>query len=184
MAMQPASHLAVDIPILETERLRLRRHQVEDFPACARMWADPSVTRYIRETPFSAEETWARLLRNIGLWPALGFGYWVVEQRNTGEYVGEVGFADHKRDLKPSLEGIPEIGWVFASEAQGKGFATEAVRVAIAWADSNFRGKRTACIIAPDNAPSIKVARKFGYREFAHTTYHGHPTVLYMRDRM
>lgn len=148
------------------------------------MWADPKVTRYIRETPFTAEETWTRLLRFIGHWALLGFGYWAVEERETGEFIGEVGFADYKRDLKPSLEGMPEIGWVFASQAHGMGFATEAVRAAIIWGDSEFGGKRTACIIAPDNRASIRVAAKCEYREFEHTTYHGHPAVIYVRDRL
>lgn len=180
--MPDTSHLAVDVPILETERLVLRRHQVEDFPACARMWADPGVTRYIRETPFTEEETWSRLLRFIGHWAVLGFGYWAVEQRETGTFIGEVGFADYKRDLKPSLDGMPEIGWVFATAAHGKGFATEAVKAAIAWGDAQFGKKQTACIIAPDNAASIRVALKCGYKEIVHTTYHGHATVMYTRN--
>jgi len=147
------------------------------------MWGDPNVTRYIRETPFTAEETWTRLLRFIGHWALMGFGYWAVEEKATDEYIGEVGFADYRRDLKPSLDGIPEIGWVFASHVHGKGFATEAVRAAIAWGDSAFGTKTTACIITPGHAASIRIAVKNGYQEFANTTYHGHPTVMYMRSR-
>jgi len=51
------------VPPLETARLRLRGHRVEDFAACAAMWADPVVTRYIGGRPFTAEEVWTRLLR-------------------------------------------------------------------------------------------------------------------------
>lgn len=180
--MPQASHLAVDIPILETARLRLRAHQAEDLLECARMWSDPKVTQYIRATPFSAEETWSRLLRFVGHWTLLGFGYWVIEQKETGTFLGEVGFADYRRDMTPSLEGIPEIGWVLAAHAHGKGFATEAVDAVITWGDTHFGKKRTACIIAPDNAPSIGVAAKCGYREFQWTTYHGDPTIIYVRD--
>jgi RimJ/RimL family protein N-acetyltransferase len=180
--MPQASHLAVDVPILETARLRLRPHRVEDFPQSARMWSDPKVTQYIRSTPFTAEETWSRLLRYIGHWTLLRFGYWAIEQKETGTFVGEVGFADYRRDLVPSLEGMPEIGWGLVPDAHGKGFATEAVGAAITWGDSHFGKKRTACIIAPDNAPSIGVAVKCGYREFQWTTYHGDPTIIYVRD--
>lgn len=180
--MPQASRFTVEIPVLETPRLRMRRHQLEDFPECARMWSDPSVTRYIRETPFSEEETWTRLLRFVGHWALLGFGYWAVEDKATGAYIGEVGFGDYHRDLKPSLKGMPEIGWVLAAHAHGRGFATEAVRAASAWGDSHFTGKRTACIISPENAGSIRVAMKCGYTEWERTTYHGHPAVLYLRD--
>lgn len=178
------SPLKIDVPILETKRLLLRRHTAEDFPDSAAMWGDPQVTRFIRETPFTPEETWTRLLRFIGHWALLGFGYWALEEKASGRFLGEVGFADYKRDLKPSLDGIPEIGWVLTSHAHGKGFATEAVTAAIAWGDAKFAERRTACIIAPDNAASIRVAVKCGYREFQQTTYHGHAAVMYVRDRV
>src|SRR4051794_8967766 len=73
-------------PILETARLRLRGHGLDDFPQSATMWADPKVVRYIRPTPFTEEETWARLLRYVGHWALLGDGFWVVEDKNTGEF--------------------------------------------------------------------------------------------------
>src|ERR1700740_1278177 len=108
----------VEVPTLETERLRLRGHRIDDFADCAAMWGDPQVTPHIRENPFTEEESWTRLLRYIGHWALLGFGYWVVQQKQTGRFLGEVGFADYKRDLRPALKDIPEIGWVFASQAQ------------------------------------------------------------------
>jgi len=180
--MPPVSQLVVNVPTLETNRLRLRGHRLEDYPHSARMWSDPNVTRYIRGTPFTAEETWSRLLRYIGHWTLLGFGYWVVEQKEDCAFVGEVGFADYRRDISPSLEGMPEIGWVLAPNVHGKGLATEAVQAAVAWADGHFGRRQTACIIAPDNLPSIRVAEKAGYRERARTTYQANPTVMYMRD--
>lgn len=170
-----------EVPILETQRLRLRRHHLDDFADVAAMWADPNVTKQIRDQPFTREESWTRLLRYVGHWVLLGFGYWVVEDKQTGQFLGEVGFADYKRDLKPSLEEIPEIGWVLNAEAHGKGYATEAVHAVVAWGDTHFGANKTACIIAPENAASIRVAEKCGYREFQKTTYHGQPTVIFTR---
>ena len=82
------------VPLLETERLRLRGHRLEDLSDSAAMWADPRVTQYIRPRPFTAEESWARLLRYIGHWALLGFGYWVIEEKATGKFIGECGFAN------------------------------------------------------------------------------------------
>ena len=112
-------------PVLETPRLRLRPHRVEDFEALANLWADPAVTRFIGK-PSTREESWARLLRYGGLWPLLGFGYWAVEDRETGAYLGDVGFADFHRALDPAPPALPEIGWVLAPAAHGRGLATEA----------------------------------------------------------
>jgi RimJ/RimL family protein N-acetyltransferase len=172
----------IEVPVLETERLRLRGHRVQDFAHSAAMWADPVVIRHTVGKPLSEEECWTRFLRYVGHWALLGFGYWVAEEKATGKFVGEIGFADYKRDLEPSLKGIPESGWVLASHAHGKGYATEAVRAVVAWGDARFSSRRTACIIAPENVASIRVAEKCGYREFARTTYKGHAVVMFERE--
>ena len=70
--------------------------------------------RHISGRPCTEEETLARILRNIALWPMLGYGYWAATEKSTGRYVGDVGFADFKREIEPSLKGVPEIGWVSA----------------------------------------------------------------------
>jgi RimJ/RimL family protein N-acetyltransferase len=167
------------VPVLETERLKLRGHHLDDFPACAAMWADPIVTRHFGHS-FSEEESWTRFLRYVGHWAMLGFGYWVVEEKATGNFVGEIGFADYKRDIRASVPLAPEIGWVIGSAAHGKGYATEAVRAATAWGDRHF-DSRTTCIIHPENLASIRVAEKCGYRELERTAYKGHPAILFVR---
>src|SRR5260370_9947673 len=164
--MPGSFHPAVEVPILETERLKLRGHRLDDFTHSAAMWADPTVTRHIGGKPLTEEESWARLLGYVGHWALLGFGYWVAEEKATGNFVGEIGFADYKRDLEPSLKGVPEIGWVLASPAHGRGYATEALRAVVAWGDAHFQSIPTACIIDPENLTSIRVAATCVYRQF------------------
>jgi RimJ/RimL family protein N-acetyltransferase len=176
------AHITFGVHTLGSERLKLRAHRLEDFVHCAAMWADPEVTRYIGGKPHTEEESWARFLRYVGHWSLLGFGYWVVEEKSTGNFIGEVGFADYKRDL-PALRGLPEVGWAFTTQARAKGYATEAVRAAINWGDAHFRSPRTACIIHPENAASIRVAEKCAYHEFQRTTYKACPTIMFVRDR-
>jgi RimJ/RimL family protein N-acetyltransferase len=172
----------IEVSVLETERLRLRGHRLDDFVHCAAMWEEPQVTRFIGGNPLTEEECWARLLRYAGHWALLGFGYWLVEEKATSNFVGEVGFADYKRGLEPSLRGVPEIGWVLSTQAHGKGYATEAVRAAVAWGDAHFPRGRTFCIISPENSPSIRVAVKCGYQESHLTSYKDQPTMVYVRE--
>lgn len=179
--MPGSFHPAIEVPILETERLRLRGHRLDDFVYSAAMWADPRVALHTSGKPLTEEESWTKFLRYIGHWQLLGFGYWVAEERTTGEFIGEIGFADYKRDLKPALNGMPEIGWVLAPQAHGKGYATEAAKAAIAWGDKHFQAAQTACIIDPENLASIRVAEKCGYREFTRTAYRGQPTIMFVR---
>jgi RimJ/RimL family protein N-acetyltransferase len=169
------------VPVLETERLKLRGHRMDDFPACAAMWADPRVTRFFGGNSLSEEECWTKFLRYFGHWSLLGFGYWAVEEKATGNFVGEIGFADYKREIQSSVDLVPEIGWVLASESHGKGYATEAVRAALAWGERHFGSPRTTCIIHPGNLRSIRVAEKCGYREWERTTYKGQPSIVFIR---
>ena len=180
--MTAISTIAASIPIVETERLVLRGHRTEDFADCFTLWTDPDVTRFIGGKPSTQEEVWGRLLRYVGHWAMLGFGYWVITEKDTGRFVGEVGFADFRREIDPSLDGMPEIGWVIAPACQGKGYATEAAQAAIRWGEKHFGPVRTACIIAPENGASIRVAERCGYREFRRTTYKGNPTIMFVRD--
>ncbi|MXQ11956.1 GNAT family N-acetyltransferase [Microvirga makkahensis] len=177
----PMSFPSAAAPTLETARLVLRAHSVADFAESLALWGDPQVTRFISGRPSTQEEIWSRLVRYVGHWALLGFGYWAVEEKATGRFLGEVGFADFRRVIEPSFDGMPEIGWVIAPHAHGKGYATEAVRAAISWGDEHFEGARTVCIISPENRPSIRVAEKCGYREFLRTTYKDSPTIVFVR---
>jgi RimJ/RimL family protein N-acetyltransferase len=164
---------------LETERLRLRGHVESDLDACAAMWANPEVTRFIGGKVATREETWGRLLRYAGLWSLLGYGYWLAEDKN-GRLVGEFGFGQWQREITPPLD-VPEMGWALLPSAQGQGLATEGVRAALAWGDAKFAGAPVACIISPDNAPSLRVAEKCGFREVARTVFKGEPTIVLRR---
>jgi RimJ/RimL family protein N-acetyltransferase len=167
-------------PTIETDRLMLKPHARADFEESVAMWADAGVTRHIGGKPFSREESWARLLRYAGLWALLGYGYWVVRDRRTGRFVGEVGFGNFHRELDPPFGDAPEAGWALATATQGRGFAGEALAAALAWGDAHL-GDRTVCMIDPDNVPSLRVAARAGYREYARTTFKGSPTILFER---
>lgn len=144
------------------------------------MWADARVVRYIGNRRRSREETWARLLKYVGHWSLKGFGFWLVEEKVTGNFVGEVGFADHKREAYASLHGIPEIGWAVTPEKQGLGYGKEAVRAALAWSDKHFSSRQTVCIIHPENIPSIRIAESNGY-VISRTNDHKEQTTLIFR---
>lgn len=129
-----------------------------------RLWSTPEVVRFISGTPSTREESWARLLRYLGHWSAFGFGFFVVTDRTTGRYLGECGMMDFRREIDPPLlDGMAEAGWVFAAEAWGQGLATEAMAEVMAWYETRTDAPPAACIIAPENAASIRVATKLGF---------------------
>lgn len=169
-------------PRLETERLILRGHEVQDFAALYALWTDPTASQYVTQ-PHSEEDGWKKLLIKAGCWELLGFGYWMVEEKATGKLLGEVGFHDMRRDITPSLGGTMEAGWTFAGHAQGKGHAREAVRAMLDWCDETHREALVTCIIDPENTRSITLAQSFGFREIARTSYKQKPVIMYQLAR-
>jgi len=168
---------------LETPRLRLRPYRADDFDSYAKMWAEPDVVRFIGGKPMSREEAWIRFLRQIGLWRYLDFGFFALEDRATGAFVGEAGFHDLRRTISPSNEGTMEAGWGLVAAMHGRGLAEEAMRAAIAWADRVHPGPRMTCLINVDHAASQRVAAKLGFAPYAETTYHGDPVTMLERPR-
>lgn len=167
---------------LDTDRLTLRLPRLDDFEDSAAMLHDEVVARHIGGKPLAREEAWLRLLRHVGHWQLFDFGFWIVREKCGGGFVGQVGMGDFRRELTPALGGDPEIGWVLARSAHGKGYATEAAQAAISWMNLRHHPARMVCMIAPENGASLRVAAKCGFHEFARTTYKDAAVVLLERS--
>ena len=165
--------------MIETPRLLLRKPVRDDFEPHAAMWAEPGVFIHISGRRRSREEMWQRFLQAHGTWHFFGFGYFSVIEKASGRYLGMTGFQEGMRDIEPSLVGSLEAGWVFATHAHGKGFAFEASRAAFDWALDAHPGRRVTAIIAPENAASIKIARKLGLEAGRDVTYHDSIVTLF-----
>lgn len=171
------------VPVLETERLRLRGHRLDDYAALAAIWADPAVVRYLGGKPSTPQEAWLRLLRYPGHWYLLGYGFWAIEERASGRMIGDIGYMDAKREIEPSLDGMPELGWVLATEAHGKGYAREALAAVLAWGNTHFGPHHAACIIDVGNAASRRLAIDAGFRFSHETMYRDEPIQVFVRDQ-
>ena len=169
------------VPVIETARLRLRAHRRSDFAACVAMWRDPAVTRYIGGKPSTEQQTWSRMLSYAGHWVLMQYGYWAVEERDSGTFTGELGFADFKREITSSMRDVPELGFAFVSSVHGRGYATEAVGAAIAWGDAHLPSARTVCLVSPENTASLRVVEKAGYEIFERSMFNERPSLFLSR---
>ena len=167
------------IPTLKTDRLILRGPTKSDFNDLLAMWSDPDVVRHIGGVPFSDEDVWARLLKYIGHWEMLGYGMWIIRDKDN-RFVGEVGLFDLHRAIVPPIE-VPEVGWVLAKTAHGNGYATEAVQKILTWGEQIIGPRQFTCIIDVDNKPSHRVAEKCGFVRHAELTYKATPVIVYRR---
>jgi RimJ/RimL family protein N-acetyltransferase len=105
-----------------------------------------------------------------------------VREKQSGRYIGDLGFADFHRDCEPSIIGVPEAGWAIASWAQGRGYAREALGASLNWLDGERRFDRSCCLIAPENAVSIHLAEHQGFEGGRIIQFKGEETLLFYRS--
>lgn len=168
-------------PVIDTERLRLRPFQKGDFRPYHAILQHPEVHKHFGPTPMGAEECWRRVAAAAGMWSLLGFGGWAVERVADEKLIGTVSLFNAWRALEPVFGEEPEMGWIFSHEVHGQGMAGEACRAALDWAEAHLMSTPIWAIIAPENAPSLKLAGKLGFERVGDTFYHDDPTVVLKR---
>ena len=101
---------------------------------------------------------WRTMTSVAGSWALFGYGFFQVFEKETGAFVGRVG--THQPDGWPGTE----VGWALTRAVQGRGYATEAASAAMDWAFDHLGWSEVIHCIAPENAPSIAVAKRLGSR--------------------
>jgi len=171
--------MSFTIPTLSTKRLVLRGFTDRDFEPFAEIVSDPEVVRYIDDgEPIDREQCWRGIALFIGHWTLRGYGWWAVEERETGQFLGRIGL--YNPEGWPGLE----VGWFFDRARWGHGFATEAGLAALDWAFRVLGAERVISVIHPKNVASIRVAERLGERfERAMVLDGGIEVVVYGRRR-
>ncbi len=143
--------------MLETDRLRLRPFVRDDLDETAAMLGDPETMRYY-PAPKSREESLGWIEWNLRLYAEHGFGLWVLELKETGEFAGDCGL------IPQTIEGSEEIeiGYHVVRRLWRRGLASEAAAACRDHARDVLGLQRVVSIINPENVPSQGVARKIG----------------------
>ena len=141
------------IPTLQTERLRLRAATMDDWPDyAALMMSERSIHM---GGPHGFATAWGMFCNDIAQWSLFGHGCLMIEERQTGQCVGQVGI--NAGPLFPERE----LGWFLYKHAEGKGYAFEAASEMRAWALTSRPGALVS-YIRPDNLRSKALAERLG----------------------
>ena len=163
-------------PLL-TARLRLRPYNDQDFAPFHAMTADAE-TVHAWPAPFTEEKSQNWIRRQIDNYKPLGFGRMVVEERTTGEFVGDCGMM--LAEVNGRLEN--DLGYIFKKEHWGKGYATEAAQAVLNFALKDLKLPRVVANMTNTHTASRRVAEKIGLKfelEFLNKRNRELPTFLY-----
>lgn len=149
-----------ELPVITTERLRLRPRAISDLEDCLSMDRDPAVTRFIPGPWSEPDDHRAFVLARMTTTYPDGLGYWsVFSHTNQNDFLGWILLIPY-----PAIEAEAEIGWRFKRENWGYGYASEAASAII---NHGLDTVGLDCIVAdidPGNRASIRVAEKAGMR--------------------
>jgi RimJ/RimL family protein N-acetyltransferase len=142
-------------PILKTDRLLLRGPERGDLLEFTRfMISAPSMLA--QDETITAEQAWFGFLTGVGHWHWHGFGFFTLVELVTGKPVGRVGLIKHSN--YPNTE----LAWHLFEGAEGKGYASEAARVAKEWGRTKLGLKTLYSFIDVGNLRSQAVAKRLG----------------------
>lgn len=149
-------------PVLETERLLLRRMTHEDADALAVIYGDPAVLRYIViEPPCETTEqaTWWIDHFDEQFQLHQGMRWAITRCENPTQLIGICGFylwhQDHRR---------VDIGYGLHPGWWRQGYMTEAIHAVVRWCFDNLNLNRIQADCNDDNIGSQQVLLKVGFR--------------------
>jgi RimJ/RimL family protein N-acetyltransferase len=160
--------------IVETTRMRLREFSEADLGNLTVMVTDQDQMRFYPR-PKTRDEALAWIHRNLALYDEHGFGFWLIELSESGDFLGYCG-------IRPlSIDGADEIemGWHTKKTSWNQGIATEAAIATRDIAFSRFALSRLVAVIHPGHLASRSVAEKIGMHAEKTTVLDDNPCVIY-----
>jgi len=166
--------------ICETPRLILRRFDANDVESLLAFRSDPEVMRFSVAGPETRENVRTRYLPGcFARYLRDGLGQWAVVRKADGLCIGECGICVQQVDGAKEYE----IGYRLRRDCWGLGLATEAARACRDYGFQRAALRRLICIIAAENAASIRVAEKVGMTREKHARFHEIPVLIYSMAR-
>jgi len=150
--------MPAEIPILETERLRLRGFTADNLDLLFSLYSNPDVMFFLGDgQPLSREKTQERLTATLFRWTQLGIPMWAVFRKTDGIFLGRCGFQIF------NLQEI-ELAYTLLPAAWGQGYATEAARACLDQFFAMSEEDRIVSRTRPTNARSLRVMEKLGFQ--------------------
>lgn len=165
--------------IIETPRLILREHTLDDAASVFELNQDFEVVKFTGDHAFNSLQEAKDLIQNNiqQQYIKYGYGRWVVIQKSDQQFLGWCGLK-YLTDIAET-----DLGYRLKQSAWKKGYATEAALACINFAWS----KNIARLIgraAKENHASINVLEKCGFKHDHDELLHGQQGVVYYLNKI
>lgn len=159
--------------MISTSRLLLRQWRDSDLAPFARLNQDPRVMEFFPK-PLTREESDAMVLRIRDHIAREDFGFWAVELKESGDFVGALGLAHvgFEADFVPAVE----IAWRMDPRYWGQGLATEGAKAALRFGFGPLDLREIVAFTVPRNRRSLAVMERIGMRRDAAGDFN-HPKI-------
>jgi len=148
------------LPIIEAERLRLRRIEESDLKQLYDIFSDPKVMRYWSSPPIQAIDEAVALLQGIEESKRQGTMLkWGVALKPSNKVIGTVTLFNLDR-----TQGRAEIGYAQARAYWGNGYIHEALQALLSYAFNDMNLRRLEADVDPRNVGSIKTLERLGFQ--------------------
>lgn len=145
-------------------RLTYRKPHPGDVQRLFAIFGDPQTNLFNPAGPMTSLAEAQRLLnRWIEQWATQGYGWWAIARREAPQHI--IGFGGIA-PLNYLTERRVNLGYRFAVEAWGQGYATEVGRDALVLAFDTLGLPQVFGLVRPDHAASIRVLEKIGMQRF------------------
>jgi len=146
---------------IKTNRLLLRRWRDDDVEPFAAMCSDPEVMRYIGSgATRTREQAQASIKAYERDWDENGYGLCAVELLDDGGFLGFTGLSEPS--FLPEVMPAVEIGWRFARQSWGKGYASEAAHAVLEYGLNDLGLSEIISIYQAENHASERIMQKLG----------------------
>lgn len=145
--------------VLSTKRLNLRKMNKHDVKNLMEIFSDPEAMRYYPSTK-DEKQTLEWIEWTLNNYIKYGTGLWIVEDKQTGDFLGQCGIVPQEVDNVIEME----IGYLFAKRVWGNGYATEAAIACKKYGFEQLNLKKMVSLPDVNNLPSARVAERIGMK--------------------
>ena len=151
-------------PILSTQRLLLRRLTNDDVEELFIMRSDKTRMKYVPRPVAKEKQEALDLIEriNTGIDANQNIN-WVIELKETKQFVGTIGYYRSKPEHYRS-----EVGYMIQKQYEGKGYTTEALQEVLKYGFNQMNLHSIEAVIDPKNIASEKILQKCNFVKEGH----------------